>query len=209
MQVPDESKTGGENMVLYEKMNQIPFSTVDVDHPLLWLNNCSEVVRDPETLSLFNLGEAEYTARVISDLIPIFGIENVMVTSPYRAQVKKSRPSNLPRAKLITTLHFQTLLLKNASEKFPGLLVGTLEELQGQERDVILVSLTRSRIGERKLCSSSRLGFLTDAKRANVMITRARQLVILIGCSDHFYDSGEEMWRKIINFAQFVHPPWA
>jgi ATP-dependent RNA/DNA helicase IGHMBP2 len=86
--------------------------------------------------------------------------------------------------------------------------VGTLAEMQGQERDVVIISLTRSQVGEENLCSNSVLGFLTDEKRANVLITRAKKLVIFVGCAGHFSDSEDATWRQILAFSQFLHESW-
>lgn len=98
--------------------------------------------------------------------------------------------------------------MKTLTVGIPQLLVGTLAEMQGQERDIVIISLTRSKVGEEALCSNSPLGFLTDKKRANVLITRARRIVIFVGCADHFFDSGDATWRRIIRFSQFLNGPW-
>lgn len=59
--------------------------------------------------------------------------------------------------------------------------VGSVEEFQGQERDVIIVSTVRSNesyVGEDVL---QHLGFLRSPKRFNVTVTRAKSLLIVIG----------------------------
>ena len=52
--------------------------------------------------------------------------------------------------------------------------VNTVDGFQGQERDVILISLVRSN-------SSGEIGFLRDLRRMNVAITRARMKLIILG----------------------------
>jgi len=54
--------------------------------------------------------------------------------------------------------------------------VGTVDSFQGQERDIIAISLTRSnRTGD--------IGFLADIRRMNVGMTRARRKLLLVGDS--------------------------
>ncbi|RZK38292.1 MAG: IGHMBP2 family helicase, partial [Hymenobacter sp.] len=54
--------------------------------------------------------------------------------------------------------------------------VGTVDSFQGQERDIIAISLTRSN-------SHGEIGFLSDIRRMNVGMTRARKKLLLIGDS--------------------------
>jgi superfamily I DNA and/or RNA helicase len=54
--------------------------------------------------------------------------------------------------------------------------VGTVDSFQGQERDIIAISLTRSNpLGE--------IGFLSDIRRMNVAMTRARRKLLIVGDS--------------------------
>ena len=54
--------------------------------------------------------------------------------------------------------------------------VGTVDSFQGQERDIIAISLTRSN-------SQGDIGFLSDIRRMNVGMTRARRKLLLVGDS--------------------------
>ena len=87
---------------------------------------------------------------------------DVGVISPYRAQVKylrslvKKRDFFKPYRRLIT--------------------INTVDGFQGQERDVILISLVRSN-------DEGQIGFLRDLRRMNVAITRARMKLIILGDS--------------------------
>jgi len=56
------------------------------------------------------------------------------------------------------------------------LVVNTVDGFQGQERDVIYISLVRSN-------PKSEIGFLSDYRRMNVAMTRARKLLVVIGDS--------------------------
>ena len=54
--------------------------------------------------------------------------------------------------------------------------VGTVDSFQGQERDIIAISLTRSN-------NHGEIGFLSDIRRMNVGMTRARRKLLLVGDS--------------------------
>jgi ATP-dependent RNA/DNA helicase IGHMBP2 len=58
----------------------------------------------------------------------------------------------------------------------PGLEVGTVDGFQGREKEVILLSLVRSN-------DQGEVGFLSDTRRMNVAMTRARRLLIVVGDS--------------------------
>lgn len=67
-----------------------------------------------------------------------------------------------------------------------GLIIETVERMQGQERDVIILSMTRSNLGE----DVSGLAFFFDPNRLNVAITRARKKRIVV-CSDELFKAGK------------------
>lgn len=75
---------------------------------------------------------------------------------------------------LITPYGAQARLLRRNAP--PGLEVGTVDGFQGREKEVILLSLVRSN-------DTGEVGFLSDTRRMNVAMTRARRLLIVIGDS--------------------------
>ncbi len=87
---------------------------------------------------------------------------DVGVISPYRAQVQ----------------YLRRLIMK--SEYFKPfrryISVNTVDGFQGQERDIIVLSMVRSN-------DEGQIGFLRDLRRMNVAITRARMKLIIIGDS--------------------------
>ncbi|KAG5175823.1 AAA domain-containing protein, partial [Tribonema minus] len=73
-----------------------------------------------------------------------------------------------------------------------GVRVATIDNYQGEEADVVIVSLVRSR-------ASGTMGFLSDANRLNVALSRARRALIVIGDLDFLTqrakgDAAREPW---------------
>ncbi|KAJ9077418.1 DNA-binding protein SMUBP-2 [Entomophthora muscae] len=81
---------------------------------------------------------------------------SIAVISPYNAQV--------------------SLLKDKLSDRFCGIEIGSVDGFQGQEREAVLVSLVRSN-------PEGSVGFLSDHRRLNVALTRARRHLCLIGDS--------------------------
>lgn len=88
-----------------------------------------------------------------------------------------------PVIAVIAPYRHQVELLKAYVASHPGLQqvsssvsVNTIDSFQGQERDVVYISLTRSN-------AESVIGFLGEVRRMNVAITRARKKLVLIGDS--------------------------
>ena len=125
--------------------------------------------QDPETLSRFNEEEAQLliqlTEKLVEDIGPEEWLEQNLtmgIITPYRAQVdhlhKLAEASGAlePLHKLIT--------------------INTVDAFQGQERDIIAISFVRSN-------DKGEVGFLSDIRRTNVAMTRARKKLIMIGDS--------------------------
>ena len=122
---------------------------------------------------------AEYFVKIGRQRIMDERID-VGIISPYRAQVQYIRH-------LIKKADFFKPFRKIIS-------VNTVDGFQGQERDVILVSLVRSN-------AEGQIGFLRDLRRMNVAITRARMKLIILGdvatLTRHpFY---KKLWEFCIN----------
>jgi len=113
-----------------------------------------------ETLSTYNEGEADLLVKLM-EREPLDGL-SVGVILPYRAQVEQIKK----RLPLSTALeHFQDSIDVNSVDAF-----------QGQERDIIFISLVRSN-------HSGEIGFLKEYRRMNVAMTRARHRLVIVGDS--------------------------
>lgn len=125
---------------------------------------------DPETRSSFNTEEAQVLIKHFKDYIEqvqalgkFEEIESIGVIAPYKAQVSLLQDLMLPPG----------VLDQNIQNKLG---VNTVDSFQGQERDIIYISLVRSN-------EKGEIGFLSNTRRMNVAITRARKKLVVIGDS--------------------------
>ena len=93
------------------------------------------------------------------------------------------QPENFPSIAIISPYKQQIYLLKEQLLHSPVLQaygnkisVNTIDSFQGQERDIVYISMTRSN-------TESKIGFLSDIRRMNVAMTRARKKLVVIGDS--------------------------
>jgi len=130
-----------------------------------------EEKKDPETFSTYNTEEAYLLLKHLALLLNKLESVNpqliatsfsVGIISPYKAQVR-----------LIRDLLRESPML---SSYLDYINVNTVDGFQGQERDVIYISLTRSN-------AKGEVGFLADVRRMNVALTRARKKLVVIGDS--------------------------
>jgi ATP-dependent exoDNAse (exonuclease V) alpha subunit len=102
----------------------------------------------------------------------------------FTTELQTQKPSgDLPRVAVISPYRQQIELLKEQLQYSPLLQlygnrinVNTIDSFQGQERDVVYISMTRSN-------PDSKIGFLSDIRRMNVAMTRARKKLVVIGDS--------------------------
>ena len=166
---------------------------LDYDTPIEWMETapvCNDNVdatigegRDGD--SIINKDEAKITLARLEDYFTKIGKQKILeeqidvgVISPYRAQVQYMR---------------RLIKKKEFFKPYRHLIsINTVDGFQGQERDVILISLVRSN-------TDGQIGFLNDLRRMNVAITRARMKLIIIGdketlCRHPFY---KKLWEYI------------
>lgn len=81
-----------------------------------------------------------------------------------------------------------------------GVKIGTVEEFQGQERKIIIVSTVRSSSAFFKSDMQFGLGFLQCEKRMNVAISRARALLVVFGKESIL--SQDKNWHQLIQYTK-------
>ena len=78
--------------------------------------------------------------------------------------------------------------------------VGSVEEFQGQERKVIIISTVRSNPNYIEQDLAHNLGFLRNEKRFNVAITRAKALLVIVG--NPLVLGLDPYWGEMVNFCR-------
>jgi superfamily I DNA and/or RNA helicase len=127
---------------------------------------------EEESLSTFNQEEARFALQYLEDLLKRTGIAKMKekgwtmgLIAPYRAQVRK-----------FNGLLFESYAYPNLRSFSELLTIDSIDGFQGQERDIILISLVRSN-------AKGEIGFLADTRRMNVALTRAKRKLVVIGDS--------------------------
>ena len=143
---------------------------LEFDTPVVWLDTADchfEEDQLTDSMSRINKDEATLLVSTLQKYIEKIGKERVLdesidfgLISPYKSQVQ----------------YIRGLIKRNVSFKpFRRLItVHTVDGFQGQERDVIMISLVRAN-------DKGRIGFLGDLRRMNVAITRARMKLMILG----------------------------
>ncbi|KAL6548379.1 hypothetical protein OROGR_008800 [Orobanche gracilis] len=168
LHLPSELFYDGELMPCKEENTSFSKSWEDIlpnkEFPLLFMGiqGCDE--REGSNPSWFNRIEASKVVEIIRVLIEQKGLieDDIGVITPYRQQVCKIRGAL-------------------ESLGWPTIKVGSVEQFQGQERQVIIISTVRSTIKHNEFDKAHYLGFLSNPRRFNVAITRARSLLVVIG----------------------------
>ncbi len=182
-------------------------SVLDYDEPILWIDGSEMQQSSPapdtegaeqadvpdyreefvgETHGRINKAEAQLTLKTLEDYVEKIGRKrflderlDVGVISPYKVQVQYLRQL-IKRSEVLKPLR-------------QYISVNTVDGFQGQERDIILISLVRSN-------DSGQIGFLSDLRRMNVAMTRARMKLIIIG--SHETLAHHAFYRKLYGYVK-------
>ncbi|WP_299250963.1 AAA domain-containing protein [uncultured Cytophaga sp.] len=130
-----------------------------------------ELLKSP--YGICNTQEANLVLTILESILLEYPTESIGIISPYKLQVQYIRDQ-------LKEKHINTSTIQ----------VQTVDGFQGQEKDIIIISLVRSN-------DKQEIGFLKDLRRMNVAITRARKKLIVIGdsstlSSSKFYTSFQE-----------------
>lgn len=167
-------------------------SILDFDTPIEWVNteglDCNEEFIG-ENYGRINKSEAELSIEQLKGYITKIGRErflderiDVGMISPYKAQVQ----------------YLRRLVRNNAFFKpyRQAITINTVDGFQGQERDVILISLVRAN-------EEGQIGFLNDLRRMNVAITRARMKLIILGDASTL--TRHAFYKKLYTYIESLH----
>lgn len=167
-------------------------SILDFDTPIEWINteglDCNEEFIG-ENYGRINKSEAELSIDQLKGYITKIGRErflderiDVGMISPYKAQVQYLRR-----------------LVRNDAFFKPyrqAITINTVDGFQGQERDVILISLVRAN-------EEGQIGFLNDLRRMNVAITRARMKLIILGDASTL--TRHAFYKRLYTYIESLH----
>ncbi len=145
-------------------------SILDFDTSISWIDTSKMEFKEQfvgETFGRINKDEANLLLQQLEAYINKIGGERILderidfgIISPYKAQVQYLRGKIKGSETLRPYRHLFT--------------VNTVDGFQGQERDVIFISLVRAN-------DDGQIGFLRDLRRMNVAITRARMKLVILG----------------------------
>ncbi|KAL5476887.1 hypothetical protein ACEPAI_3073 [Sanghuangporus weigelae] len=153
---------------------------VKSDYPVVFHGVCGQDMREDPSPSYFNPDEVivvkDYVKSLLGGNLEIES-RDIGVITPYRAQVLKLRQLLRPFA--------------------PEATIGSVEEFQGQERKIIIISTVRSSPDKITFDLRHTLGFVASPRRFNVAVTRAQALLVVVG--DPFVLGLDPLWREFIN----------
>ena len=171
---------------------------LDLDIPMEWVypSEYSEYSEKSfketfigESFGRINKEEAELTLNTLQQYFERIGKQRLLderidvgIISPYRAQVQYLR-------RLLIKREFFKPFRRQIS-------INTVDGFQGQERDIILISMVRSN-------EEGQIGFLRDLRRMNVAITRARMKVIILGDAPTL--TRHPFYRQLWQYIQELH----
>ena len=181
---------GGEIVSAPEVKNR---SILDFDTPITWIDTSGSDFHENfigETYGRINPAEAELTINTLKNYINEIGKHRVLeenldigIISPYKAQVQ-----------LLRRMFRRDSFFK----PFKNLVsVNTVDGFQGQERDIIVISLVRAN-------EEGEIGFLSDIRRMNVAMTRARMKLFILGNPDTLLR--HDFYRKLYEYVESLKP---
>lgn len=150
--------------------------------------------REANSPSFFNVSEIEVLMDYLVKLIdtqgkkglPKLTAKDIGIIAPYRKQVEKIHKA------------LKSVKVLRQWSDLKELKVGSVEEFQGQERRIIMVSTVRSSVNYVKMDKDFNIGFLSNEKRFNVAVTRARSLLIVVG--NPVILNKDPTWNKFISY---------
>jgi predicted DNA helicase len=134
-------------------------------------------IKNPEEASLLFKHLVQYIENIKLQNIKPF--PSIAIISPYKHQ--------------IVTLQEYIMHVPELQDVMQHIKINTIDSFQGQEKDIIYISLVRSN-------SDSNIGFLSDIRRMNVAMTRARKKLVIVGDSATL--SVLPFYENLISYAQ-------
>lgn len=163
-------------------------SVLDYDRAIIWVNSEEAEQFVGDNHGRINKAEAELLLLHLQGYINKIGVNrfkeeglDIGIISPYRVQTQYIRQLIRRRSEL--------------REVRRQISVNTVDGFQGQERDIILISLVRSN-------EQGQIGFLSDLRRMNVAMTRARMKLIIFGNKETL--SRSRFYKELLDYIKTV-----
>ncbi|MHA1341043.1 MAG: DEAD/DEAH box helicase [Promethearchaeota archaeon] len=176
---------------IHKKKPSFPLSGIipqEYNYPLLWIDtpHCikvEEAGEDPEkTGERINIYELNLIILYLKRLKPKRKIDLVILT-PYNDQ----------KDLFLDSIKLKTECDKISEKKFEEI-IRTIDEYQGAEADLTIISLVRNNT----LGTQSAWGFMTESPRLNVMFSRSKSRQVIVGCSEHIIRNKDEPENKYL-----------
>lgn len=165
---------------------------LDWDTPISWVDTSEKEFKEEfvgESFGRINREEANLLLEELKAYIERIGGNHILeeridfgLISPYKAQVQYLR-NKIKQSSFLRP--YRSLLTVN-----------TVDGFQGQERDVIFISLVRAN-------NEGQIGFLNDLRRMNVAITRARMKLVIFG--DAMTMKHHAFYRKLLEYIEEIN----
>ncbi|XP_005914763.1 putative helicase mov-10-B.2 [Haplochromis burtoni] len=200
LEVPNELFYGGELQPCADEYAQNFYCGWEHlpkrNFPVIFHGVTGKDEREASSPSFFNVAEVEVLMDYVRKLLQAQGKRGVAkitprdigIIAPYRKQVQKIRKALDKVGKDYEFVNMDTLK------------VGSVEEFQGQERRVILVSAVRSSPDYTEIDKDFNLGFVKNEKRFNVAVTRAKALLIVVG-NPRILET-DSTWARFIQYCR-------
>jgi len=136
------------------------FNFINDEYPIGFINY-DQGKEEYDGFSIYNLREAKEVIKLVDLIYQRINpddIDSLAILSPYRSQINC----------------ISNLLTNEQKNRGYKQCINTIDSYQGKENDLIIISMVRSN-------NKQDLGFLNNINRMNVMMTRAKSALIIIG----------------------------
>ncbi|XP_074537209.1 putative helicase mov-10-B.2 [Halichoeres trimaculatus] len=195
LKIPNEKFYDGELQVFADERERETYCNWEhlprKGFPVIFHGVVGKDEREANSPSFFNVSEIYVLMEYLHKLkdtqgkkgLPKLSGKDIGIIAPYRKQVEKIRKALRADAVL---------------SQWSDLKVGCVEEFQGQERKIIMVSTVRSSMNYVRMDMDFNIGFLSNAKRLNVALTRAKSLMIVVG--NPVILNKDPVWKEFISY---------
>jgi hypothetical protein len=154
-------------------------ASLGISFPIVFVGVEGQDLQEPDSPSWLNPKEVIEVVKIYSRITVEIGIDQIGIITPYRKQAEKIRS-------------FMRAIEREVCK------VSTIEDFQGQERDIIILSLVRSKELHMTHDMRFNLGFLFNEKRFNVATSRAKKVLFIVGNPRVL--SKDNCWKQVIKY---------